>query len=71
MPTIDEVKKRRDEALQAWRREFKLLNFYEPGSPQWRRQRMAVENARFAYSQAANEYLEMLTKTERRDQGAA
>ena len=71
MPTIEEAKNRRDAALQTWRHELKLLKLCEPGSPLWEQQRIAVENARSLYSKAADEYTEMLVKTERPDQGAA
>ncbi len=71
MPTIEEAKNRRDAALQTWRHELKLLRLCKPGSPQWKQQQIAVENARATYSAAADEYTEMLVKTERPDQGAA
>ena len=71
MPTIEEAENRRDAALQAWRHELKLLNIYEHGSPQWEQQRIAVENTRSAYSDAADQYTDMLVKTERREDGDA
>ncbi len=69
MPTIDEAKTRA--ALQALRHELKHLKVCEPGSPQWDRQRIAVENAGASYRKAANEYTEMLIKADRPNQGAA
>jgi hypothetical protein len=71
MPTIEEVKNRRDAALQWWRHEFKLLNPCEPGSHEWERQRINVANASAVYSAAADEYTEMLVQTDRPKHGAA
>ncbi len=68
---IDEAKTRRDAALQAWRHELKLLKVCEPGSPQWERQFIALENARAAYSATADEYTERLVKTDPPKYGAA
>ncbi len=63
MPTIDEAKARRDAALEALRHELRLLKLCEPGSPEWERQQIAVENAGANYRKAVNEYTEMLTQS--------
>ena len=71
LPPLDEAKNRRDAALQAWRHELKLLNIYESGTQEWERQRVNMQNARVTYSAAANEYIQMLVRTKRPDEGAA
>lgn len=68
---IDDAKKRRDAALQAWRHEFQLLKACKPGSSKWLKQNIAVTSARAEYSKAAEEYLEMLVKPDRPKHGAA
>jgi len=71
MPTIDEAKNRRDAALSAWRRELGLLKLCDPGSTEWHLQRSVVENARAAYSRAAQAYMEILLKPDHPKQNLA
>ena len=71
MSPIDEAKKRRDAALQAWRREFQRLKSLKPGSSKWLKQNIGVTRARAEYSKAADEYMEMLVDEDRPEHGAA
>ncbi|PYT16532.1 MAG: hypothetical protein DMG59_10120 [Acidobacteria bacterium] len=64
MPTMEEVKNRRDAALQNWRRELLLLNNLPPNSPQWKKQQNVVQAARAHYDKASAEYLDLLAGTE-------
>lgn len=72
MPTIQDAKNRRDEALQHWRHELRLLEGLRARSAKWDKQRNAVERARSNYDEAVAEYLDMLTGGSGvRKQGAA
>ena len=71
MSPSHEAKKRRDAALQAWRREFQMLNSLKPGTSKWVKQNIAVTRARAEYSKAAEEYLETLVKPDQPKHGAA
>jgi hypothetical protein len=71
MPTIDEAKDCRDAALRAWRHELGLLKLCEPNSPEWKERRSAVENARTAYSKAAQAYMEILLNPDHPNQESA
>ena len=64
MSAIQDVRKRRDLALQAWRQELMVLNTLKANSPEWKKQWNAVEAARVRYDKASMEYLDLLTKTE-------
>jgi len=71
MPTIHNAKIRRDEALQDWRHELKLLHGLRTNSPEWHKQRSMVEAARHRYERAASKYLDLLSGVEPPKHGAA
>jgi len=64
MPTIEEVKNRRDAALRNWRRELLLLNSLPPKSAKWKKQWDVVEARRAQYDKASAEYLDLLSRPE-------
>jgi len=71
MPTVQDAKKRRDVALQKWRRELRLFQALPHGSPEWEEQGRAVEQARGRYDKLTAEYLDILTRADPPKHGAA
>ena len=71
MPTIHNAKTRRDEALQNWRHELRLLEGLRTNSPKWQKQWSMIEAARDRYDRAAMHYLDLLTPAEPPKHGAA
>jgi hypothetical protein len=71
MPTIQDAKTRRDDALQSWRHELHLMERMQTHSPAWEKQRKLVEAARHRYDRASMQYLDLLTGALPPKRGAA
>ena len=71
MPTIQNAKLRRDEALEDWRHQLRLLEKLRANSPKWQEQWSVIEAARDRYDRTAMHYLDLLTGAEPPKHGAA